>query len=90
MEEVTLTVRPFRLGTDKECVRKLPEEAAEAFAEFVIFEEMDERCSTERLADELADVVQVCVNIASRFGIDLQAAMGRCEARNRERGRYRE
>ena len=39
-------------------------------------------------ADEIADCIQACVNLADRYGIDLPAAMERCEARNRERGRY--
>lgn len=39
------------------------------------------------LADELADVVQVVCNLAARYGIDMAAAMERCERRQRERGR---
>lgn len=42
----------------------------------------------EYLADEIADAIQASVNLAARYGIDLQAAMDRCEARNRGRGRY--
>jgi NTP pyrophosphatase (non-canonical NTP hydrolase) len=41
----------------------------------------------ERLADEVADCIQACVNIADRYGLDLADAMERCEKRNRERGR---
>lgn len=40
------------------------------------------------LADEIADCVQACANLADRYHIDLAAAMERCEQRNRERGRY--
>ena len=40
------------------------------------------------LADELADVIHAACNLADRYEIDLQAAMERCERRNRERGRY--
>ena len=40
------------------------------------------------LADEIADCIQACVNLADRYGIDLQSAMGRCEERNFHRGRY--
>lgn len=40
------------------------------------------------LADEIADVIQAACNLADRHGIDLQAAMERCEERNRKRGRY--
>jgi NTP pyrophosphatase (non-canonical NTP hydrolase) len=41
----------------------------------------------EALADELADVVQVVCNLAARYGIDMGAAMRRCERRQHERGR---
>lgn len=40
----------------------------------------------ERLADEIADVIQVACNLADRYGIDLQAAMELCEDRNRDKG----
>lgn len=42
----------------------------------------------DELGDEIADCIQACVNLADRYGIDLQAAIERCEKRNRERGRY--
>lgn len=42
----------------------------------------------EMFADEIADCIQACVNLADRYGIDLRAAMERCEERNRRRGRY--
>jgi NTP pyrophosphatase (non-canonical NTP hydrolase) len=40
-----------------------------------------------RLADEIADCIQACVNLAGRYDIDLADAMERCEERNRARGR---
>ena len=40
------------------------------------------------LADELADTITACANLADRYGLDLQAALGRVERKNRERGRY--
>jgi NTP pyrophosphatase (non-canonical NTP hydrolase) len=40
-----------------------------------------------RLADEIADCIQACVNLAERYNLDLQAAIERCEERNRARGR---
>jgi len=40
------------------------------------------------LADELADCITACCNLAARYGLDLQAAIDRVEERNRERGRY--
>lgn len=46
--------------------------------------------SLEDLADELADVITAACNLAGRYDIDLQAALDRCEQRNRERGRYDE
>lgn len=94
----TLSVRTFRIGTDKECARKMVEEAAEAFSAFetlstsavidgIGFNPHIER-STIALADELADTITACCNLAARYGIDLQAAIDRVERRNRERGRY--
>lgn len=44
--------------------------------------------SRTRAEDELADVVMACCNLAQVAGFDLQAALDRCETRNRERGRY--
>jgi NTP pyrophosphatase (non-canonical NTP hydrolase) len=41
----------------------------------------------QNLADEIADCIQACANLAARYGIDLQAAMDRCHERNHERGR---
>ena len=74
---------------------KLLEEAAEAFAAAqevdaardagmpAVEVEMD-------LADELADTITACANLAARYGLDLQAALDRVERHNRERGRYTE
>lgn len=42
----------------------------------------------ERLADELADCITACCNLAARHGLDTDRAMERCEKRNRARGRY--
>jgi len=39
------------------------------------------------LADEIADCIQVCCNLAERYRIDLQDAMDRCFKRNHRRGR---
>ena len=41
-----------------------------------------------RLADELADCITACCNLAERYGLDLQDALDRVERKNRERGRY--
>lgn len=101
MEQVTITVRPFRMGTDKEAALKPLEEASEVRA---AWQDVDwcgspsptcGRCEVvgicdayAALADEIADCVTACVNLADRYHIDLQAALDRVERRNRERGRY--
>ena len=62
------------------------EEAAEAFS---AWEDMAMfGMSARYLADELADTITACVNLAHRYRIDLQMALVRVEERNRERGRY--
>ena len=99
MIEVKLTVHTFRMGTDKEAANKVLEEASEAReaaqqaricnpSSACCEYNCHDKCETlEYLADEIADCIQACVNLADRYGIDLQAAMERCEKRNRERGR---
>jgi NTP pyrophosphatase (non-canonical NTP hydrolase) len=105
-EPTTITVRTFRMGTDKEAALKPLEEAAEAYASWQNLDALLEYFSvveretphmlkylnadSERydLADELADTITACCNLAARYGIDLQAALDRVERRNRERGRY--
>ena len=96
MSEIKLTVRTFRMDKDKAAALKPLEEAAEVFGawqEYNTWLELgvdDKYSEDERiiLADEIADCIQACVNLADRYGIDLQAAMVRCEERNRRRGRY--
>lgn len=83
-ETTTMAVRTFRHGTDKECARKVVEEAAEAFSAW----EHGSHAETDALADELADTITACANLAARYGLDLQAALDRVETHNRERGRY--
>ena len=39
-------------------------------------------------AYEIADCITACVNLADRYGIDLQPALDAVEKHNRERGRY--
>ena len=87
MSEIKLTVHPFEMDTLKEAAKKVQEEAGEAFAEYVILQEQKDR-SIASLADEIADTIQASCNLAARYGINLQAAMERCERRNRDRGRY--
>lgn len=102
MREIKLTVHPFRMGTDKEAAVKVLEEASEVRAEWQTYKRMtknehlqakwERECNDEQrdvLADELADCIQACCNLADREGIDLAAAMERCEKRNHDKGRYK-
>lgn len=95
---MSLSVRTFELGTPKDVALKVLEEAAEAFAawqEVDAWGDSPEQCnncttgclSRIKFTDELADVVQAACNLAARYGIDMGAAMRRCEQRQRERGR---
>ena len=77
----TLEFDTFVMGTDKEGIVKLLEEASEVHGAW-------ERGDPDGMADELADVVQAACNLAARYGIDLDAAMERCRERNHRRGRY--
>lgn len=87
MSNIKLSINTFLLGTSKDAAKKLPEEAAEAFAEFIILEETEQQ-DTTRLADEIADVIQAACNLAARYDIDIDSAMKRCTERNLARGRY--
>jgi NTP pyrophosphatase (non-canonical NTP hydrolase) len=99
-----LDISTFRADcTDKEQAVKVLEEASEAREAWqqlaglktivpmlVPSEELDDLIDShsEILADEIADCITACANLAKRYGLDLQAAIDRVEARNRERGRY--
>ena len=89
---MTIDVSTFRLGTDKEAARKPCEEAMEAYGAWERMEyaadSLTMALACADLADELADTIQACCNLAARHGIDMGEAMRRCEERNRERGRY--
>lgn len=99
-DTMKLTVHPFRMGTDKEAALKPLEEAAEAYASWQILDDAvtsgeddgftREYIEGERgmLADEIADCITACCNLAARYDLDLQAAIERVERHNRERGRY--
>lgn len=82
----TFTVRPFVRDDDAAAAKKPLEEAAEVFGAWQNMERLGMHMSY--LADELADTITACVNLAHRHHIDLQAALIRVEERNRERGRY--
>lgn len=98
---IELNINPFRMGTPKEAALKLLEEAAEAYGEWDGIDKCPGQCDgckmrehspccdrPDDFADEIADVIQAACNLADRYDIDLQAAMERCEKRNRARGRY--
>lgn len=102
-DTIAITVRPFLMGSDKEAALKPLEEASEAREAaqqlqglidvepmLVPSKELADLIDSHRvlLADEIADTITACANLAARYGIDLQAALDRVERRNRERGRY--
>lgn len=89
-----LEIRPFRADcTDKEAAVKVLEEASEAREAWQAFDKpwahlVPRERLLNALADELADCITACCNLAERYGLDLQAALDRVERKNRERGRY--
>lgn len=86
---ITINVNPFEMGGEKDAALKPLEEAAEVYGEWQILPVYpDGREGTDYLADELADCITACANLAARYDLDLQAAIDRVERRNRERGRY--
>lgn len=80
-----LSITTFHMGNGKEAALKPLEEAAEVYG---AWQSLDKKFLLDPLSDEIADTIQACCNLAKRYGIDLQAAMKRCQERNRERGRY--
>lgn len=96
-KELAFTVHPFRADcTDKEQAIKVLEEAAEAYGAYqdvefstcIVKPLIREKWAVDLLADELADCITACANMADRYGIDMQTALERCEQKNRERGWY--
>lgn len=86
-------VHPFHTQcTSKEQACKVLEEAAEVFGAWQRVDDADRNYTyleegnwnLPDLADEIADVIQAACNLAYRYGIDVSAAMLRCEQRNRE------
>lgn len=97
MSRLTISVDTFRTQcTSKEQACKVLEEAAEVFGAWQRVDDADRNFMFSEegnwhvpdLADEIADVIQAACNLAYRYGIDVSAAMQRCEERNRARGRY--
>lgn len=94
-DEIRLCIHPFEMGTEKEAALKPLEEAAEAFGAWQDYHDEWRKpnsiyaaLSEQSFADEIADVIQAACNLAARYDLDLEAAMERCEERNRSRGRY--
>ena len=92
---MNLHINPFRCGTEKEAALKPLEEASEAREAWSMMDEYTRKFPSQNgayvrthLADELADCITACANLADRYGIDLQDALDRVEKHNRERGRY--
>lgn len=94
---MNLEINPFRMGSDKEAALKPLEEAAEIFGAYQLVERWSDTrffggaapsSAIGQLAYEIADCITACVNLADRYGIDLQAALDAVERHNRERGRY--
>ena len=101
---IRLEVHPFRADcTDKDAAVKVLEEAAEVYGAWQTVAWVEEKTSfghpaksgdvvrrhfADELADEIADFVTACCNLAARNGIDLQTALDRVRAKNEERGRY--
>lgn len=97
MSEMKLTVHPFVFGNGKFEAIKVLEEAAEVFGSWQVLDREYARANDDKpympalrtdLEDEVADVIQAACNLADLYDLDIEAAMGRCEQRNRERGRY--
>lgn len=89
---------PERLADGKRQALKPLEEAAEAFGAWQQYEEVEEvdpdgvrPYLRDRVVDECADTVQAVVNLMAKLGVtqdELNAALERCDERNRERGRF--
>lgn len=93
--KVTLQVRPFIRDDDKAAALKPLEEAAEIYGAWQVlrryrqnFPRQNGAYFQNELADEIADTITACVNLAQRYGIDLRLALERVERANKDRGRY--
>lgn len=92
-ESIAITVKPFKMGTEKESALKPLEEAAEVYGAWQDMDNWKTNTWAEYrlriiLADEIADCITACCNLANRYNIDLQAALDRVEEHNKKRGRY--
>lgn len=94
-EPITITVKPFKMGSEKESALKPLEEAAEVFGAWQDmigymqdYPTMSWEYVRNVLANEIADCITACCNLANRYNIDLQAAIARVEESNEKRGRY--
>lgn len=92
---ITITVKPFKMGSEKDSALKPLEEAAEVYGAWQDMTRymqnypiMSGGYLRNVLADEIADCITACCNLANRYSIDLKAALDRVEERNKKRGRY--
>lgn len=92
-----IEVKTFQLPcTSKQQALKVLEEAAEAYSAWIELEDQltmgmpHDKYLDTGLAQEIADCITACCNLAERYGINLQAAIKQVEKKNRERGRYEE
>lgn len=96
-------VKPFpNCKPDKEQALKVLEEAAEVFGAWQEYEQYHSQHSVwdypkvqtakilkTKMFNEIADVIQACVNLLSAYGAtDFAPYVEQCEQRNRDRGRY--
>ena len=94
---VTLQVPVFIIGTDKEGAGKVLEEAAEAYGAWQMFGDSAKTFGSidvtgqnpfkVKLAKEVFDCIQACVNLAMRYGLDLDDAAVKVTCDNVARGR---
>ena len=96
MDDYTvLVVHTFEMGTEKDAALKPLEEAAEVYSAWQFVDQAHERqdgvmegCWKNTLAEEIADCIQACCNLAARHCVDLKQAMHEVELKNWKRGRY--
>lgn len=86
-----MDVTTFVRDTEREAALKPLEEASEIHGAYQRMVEAGGPNASAflRFAEEIADCVTACANLADRFGIDLQQFVDIVERKNRARGYYR-
>lgn len=85
---MTITVRPFDMGTDDDKAKKVLEEASEVRGAFQY-----EGAHSGSTLYEIADTITACVNLAHALGYtdaDVQEKLNMVETGNEKKGRYHE